>query len=75
MIPRDVNIQGCKVRLDPEIYNLGEMTDEEKEKGYLFVAENGFGTGPNCVGTAVFGYFVKDGERARVERYEIVSVE
>lgn len=40
----------------------------------LFHCESGFGCNPKASGTAVFGRFVCDGERTRVERYEALAV-
>ncbi len=41
------------------------------EEDRAFVCEDGFGVSPNTGGTAIFGHFVKDGEKCRVEGYEI----
>jgi len=62
-----INLQGKTVILKPECYK-----GDEKER--LFKCESGFGCHPQCMGTAVFGTFVSDGERARVERYEILCL-
>ncbi len=37
----------------------------------VFRADGGFGCSPSAIGTAVMGEHVRDGERARWERYDI----
>ncbi|HLD37022.1 MAG TPA: hypothetical protein VJA86_00325 [Candidatus Nanoarchaeia archaeon] len=37
----------------------------------IFFCRGGFGTSPKTSGSAIFGYFVFDGEDCRVEGYEI----
>jgi len=46
--------------------------DEESRK---FKCESGFGMNSFTSGTAIFGAFVKDGEKCRVEGYEIEKEE
>jgi hypothetical protein len=62
-----VTLVGKVVVLKPECY-------KGDDKARLFKCEDGFGCHPQCVGTAVFGHFLSDGERARVERYEILRL-
>lgn len=64
---KDVNLEGKVVILKPECYK----GDEEARR---FKCEGGFGCHPQCIGTAVFGTFLSDGERARVERFEILCL-
>jgi hypothetical protein len=42
---------------------------DERER--TFKCEAGFGCDPKCIGSAVIGYFVADGMKCRVERFEI----
>lgn len=37
----------------------------------MFKCEDGFGCSPNAWGTAIFGHFCIDGEKARVKGYDI----
>lgn len=37
----------------------------------VFHCEGGFGISSDTMGTAIFGYFIYDGERCRVEGYEV----
>jgi len=40
----------------------------------LFLASGGFGCDPSKRGTAVFGEFLIDGEKTRIERYDFLGV-
>lgn len=48
--------------------------DYRSAKYQLFHAKGGFGCDPSKIGTAVFGYFLADGDEARVERYDILGI-
>jgi hypothetical protein len=61
------NLKGKLVVLSAEHY-LGD------EPARLFRCEDGFGCTPGLHGQAVFGVFMADGEKCRVERYEIEGV-
>jgi hypothetical protein len=61
------SLQGRKVLLSESAYR-GSVEDR------LFIAEDGFGCYPFTRGTAVIGRFVKSGEEARVERFEIEGI-
>ncbi len=45
----------------------------QKEAQYFF-AQNGFGCDPNSLGTAVFGHFLANGQKARLERSDFLGV-
>jgi len=62
-----VDLTGKTVVLKPEHFK----GDQEAR---TFRCEGGFGCHPRAVGSAVFGVFVSDGERARVERYQIAGL-
>jgi hypothetical protein len=47
------------------------FSPEYASKDRRFAVSGGFGCHPEALGTAVFGKFVLDGERTRVERYDI----
>jgi len=40
----------------------------------LFYADGGFGCNPESMGNAVFGTFLADGERERMERYHLIGI-
>lgn len=61
------DLEGRTVLLSEEHYR----GDEEARK---FVCEDGFGLRPFLSGQAIFGRFVSDGTRARVERYQVAGV-
>ena len=65
-----INIEGKMVVLRTTFFKK-ELRDTLTDVDRLFVAEGGFGCDPNCGGTAVFGYFVKDGENCRISRGDI----
>ena len=65
---KDVNLEGKVVILSPEFY---KGTQDERR----FKCEGGFGCNPACIGRAVFGTFLSDGERARVNRDEILCLD
>ncbi len=43
-------------------------------KNQLFLAECGFGCDPSKMGTAVYGQFLIDGERTRIERFDFLGI-
>ena len=45
----------------------------QKEAQYFF-AETGFGCAPNSLGTAVFGHFLANGQRARLSRSDFIGI-
>jgi hypothetical protein len=47
------------------------FSPEYADKDRRFVVSGGFGCHAEALGTAVFGKFMLDGERTRVERYDI----
>jgi len=57
------------VVLNHEYYNAGGCTKDPRTR--LFLCKGGFGLKPYTIGSAVFGHFLLDGERARVERHHI----
>ena len=59
-----MDLEGKTVILSPE-YCKG---DEEARK---FKCEGGFGCHNFTIGRAIYGYFVLDGERCRVEGYMV----
>lgn len=60
----NIDLRGKTVILSHEYYD----GDEEARK---FKCEQGFGCLPFTSGTAISGYFLKDGERCRVEGDEV----
>lgn len=64
------DIEGKYVRLRPEAHK----PEYRDPKFLVFKAEGGFGCSPETRGTAVIGYYVCDGERARVEGWDVVEV-
>jgi hypothetical protein len=61
-----VDLTGKTVLLSAKCYR---GTEAER----LFKCEGGFGCSPITMGRAVFGAWVSDGSKDRVERYEIVG--
>ena len=61
------DLHGKTVLLSSEFYR-------GSERQRLFRCEDGFGCSPFCHGQAVIGTFVSDGEKARVERWQIEGV-
>jgi hypothetical protein len=59
-----VDLKGKTVVLSPKHY-------KGDEAARTFKCDGGFGCNPHTTGSAVFGEFVSDGERARVERWQI----
>lgn len=66
--PQGHDLTGKVVVLSAEHYK----GDREARR---FRCDTGFGCKPHAHGNAVFGQFMSDGERCRVERYEIEFVE
>lgn len=65
-----VDLTGKVVVLDPET-----MKAEFRDLRWrLFLADGGFGCSPTTIGRAVIGWFLADGERARVEGPSVVRV-
>lgn len=56
--------------IKPEWFNDHSRLAENQ----LFLAEGGFGCDPNKMGTAVFGQFLIDGEKTRIERYDFLGI-
>ncbi len=59
------DLHGKVVVMSRKFYK-GE-TEEERR----FLCLGGFGCSAGCIGNAVYGKFLTDGEECRVERYEI----
>lgn len=71
--------KGSVVRLDPKLFTEGPLSDEEKERGALFRVDYGNGLkgwrgDRSKRGTGIFGEFLCDGEKCRVERFEVVEI-
>lgn len=60
----NIDLKGKVVVLSSKYYH---GTEDQR----TFKCEHGFGIAPFTRGQAVFGYFISDGRRARVEGYEI----
>ncbi len=60
----NINLIGKTVVLSKRHY-------KGSEEDRTFKCEGGFGCYPSMGGRAIFGHFVKDGEKCRVEGYEI----
>jgi len=59
-----VDLTGKVVILKSEFY---KGSDSER----AFKCEGGFGCSPHTIGTAVVGHFLMDGEKCRVERFQV----
>jgi hypothetical protein len=59
-----INLEGKYVVLDSKIFK-GTVPKR------VFLCKGGFGCSPSTIGKAVFGKFVSDGEKSRVEGYHI----
>lgn len=59
------DLEGKVVIMSKKFYK--GQTEEERK----FLCLGGFGCKADCMGNAVFGKFLIDGEECRVERYEI----
>ena len=61
--------------LNIDLTNKYVVLDKKTYQGDIlrrvFFCEDGFGTKPSTIGNAIFGYFVADGEKCRIEGYEI----
>lgn len=70
MLAEDIALEGKTVILS-RTYYIGDDTERE------FVCETGFGckakdiTGKRLHGRTIFGFFVSDGEKCKVQRFEI----
>lgn len=74
--------QDCEKHKEPQDYkNKLLIIDPQslrescrvKELQY-FYATDGFGCSPNTLGSAVFGHFLCDGQKARLERYDFLGI-
>lgn len=63
------NIEGRFVLLDESWFKKPEMAADARER--VFLAQGGFGCWAETAGNAVMGEFVVDGERVRVEGYNL----
>ena len=66
------DLAGLTVKLKQEWFGEGE--EALRSEDHLFRVESGFGRSSFLRGTACFGEFLSDGERGRIERYDIESV-
>ncbi len=66
--PQGHDLAGKVVVLSAEHYK----GDQEARR---FRCDTGFGCKPHSHGNAVFGQFMSDGERCRIERWQVESVE
>lgn len=64
------NYKGKLLILKPQVL---EPQFRQKEAQY-FYAENGFGCDPNSLGTAVFGHFLANGQKARLSRSDFIGI-
>ena len=64
------NYQGKLLILKPQVL---EPFCRQKEAQYFF-AETGFGCDPNSLGTAVFGHFLANGQKARLCRSDFIGI-
>ncbi len=56
--------------IKPSWFNEHSRTAENQ----LFLASGGFGCDPSKMGTAVFGQFLIDEEKTRMERYDFLGI-
>ncbi|MBO5575440.1 MAG: DUF3846 domain-containing protein [Ruminococcus sp.] len=64
------NYKGKLLILKPQVL---EPQFRQKEAQYFF-AETGFGCDPNSLGTAVFGHFLANGQKARLDRSSFIGI-
>ena len=64
------NYQGKLLIVKPQVL---EPPFRQKETQYFF-AQNGFGCDPNSLGTAVFGHFLANGQKTRLERSDFLGI-
>ena len=64
------NYKGKLLIIKPQVL---EPPFRQKETQYFF-AQNGFGCDPNSLGTAVFGHFLANGQKARLERSDFLGI-
>lgn len=64
------NYQGKLLIVKPQVL---EPFCRQKEAQYFF-AETGFGCDPNSLGTAVFGHFLANGQKARLSRSDFIGI-
>ena len=64
-----------KVDLTGKVVVLSDKHYQGDLESRRFRCESGFGCRPFTSGNAIFGEFLADGQRARVERWQVESVE
>ena len=64
------NYKGKLLIIKPQVL---EPPFRQKEAQYFF-AQNGFGCDPDSLGTAVFGHFLANGQKARLERSDFFGI-
>ena len=64
------NYKGKLLIIKPQVL---EPPFRQKETQYFF-AQNGFGCDLNSLGTAVFGHFLANGQKARLERSDFIGI-
>ena len=62
--------EGKVLVIKPDWFNEHSRYSENQ----LFFASCCFGCSPSATGTAVFGWFLSDGEKARLERFDFLGV-
>ena len=63
-----------KEQLEGRVVLLSSEHYKGDDYARLFVVTGGFGCTPQIHGSAVFGFFLADGEKVRVERQEVTHV-
>jgi hypothetical protein len=59
------------MELKDKVVILSERYYKGTEEHRRFRCESGFGCSPQTIGGAIFGTFLHDGERCRVEGFEV----
>ncbi len=60
--------------LSPDFVSKTFTDDYKKPEYQLFRLNGGFGTYPDKLGNACYGYFCADGEECRMEKYNFVGI-
>ena len=63
-----------KISLTDKMVLLCSKAYKGSDVERIFFCESGFGCHPFTIGKAVFGYFVYDGEKCRISRWDVVRL-
>lgn len=70
----EAEVNSLKMQLEGKVVVLraNVLKAEYRDlKWRLFRVDGGFGASPNTIGTALIGQFLADGEKARMEGYDV----